>query len=219
MLNYFFFGGERLTCLDAAGANDDGLLDISDPIATLQYVFLEDPSSPLLEPRRGQTRRRTDSTAAGEWPPDTPRAISMEPRKGAAEKTRRIAYLLVGAWLAGCASLGPQREAWIEDHPGAAYGFTQGTSGCVWRWLDKQNHLRRSSHWWYVDRSDRGDGHDYDRYRYEVTTDRGERSDVVEVGEFSYSGGEKVLYVDAEFTVRLTKDPEKVVERPPPHGR
>jgi len=40
LLNHLFIGGSPPHCYDAADANDDGELDISDPIAILESVFL-----------------------------------------------------------------------------------------------------------------------------------------------------------------------------------
>ena len=39
LLVYLFLGGDLPTCLDAADANDDGQLSISDPIYTLDLIF------------------------------------------------------------------------------------------------------------------------------------------------------------------------------------
>ena len=39
LLSELFLGGETSTCEDASDSNDDGKLDISDPVAVLQYLF------------------------------------------------------------------------------------------------------------------------------------------------------------------------------------
>ena len=38
-LSALFLGGRRSSCLDAADANDDGKIDVSDPVATLRHLF------------------------------------------------------------------------------------------------------------------------------------------------------------------------------------
>ena len=54
-LGYLFLGASEPTCRDAADANDDGKIDISDPVATLQFLFtgetkLSPPRTPGLDP-------------------------------------------------------------------------------------------------------------------------------------------------------------------------
>ena len=48
ILNYLFVGGDVLTCLDTADANDDSLIDISDAILELFSLF--GGSGPLPQP-------------------------------------------------------------------------------------------------------------------------------------------------------------------------
>jgi len=43
---YHLFGGEDLSCLDAADGNDDGRLDIADPIYLINYLFRGGPNPP-----------------------------------------------------------------------------------------------------------------------------------------------------------------------------
>jgi hypothetical protein len=38
-LNFLFTGGNPPTCSDAADTNDDGRVDISDPVSTLSFLF------------------------------------------------------------------------------------------------------------------------------------------------------------------------------------
>lgn len=45
-LGYLFLSGENLGCLDAADANDDGRVNISDPVITLISLFLGGPELP-----------------------------------------------------------------------------------------------------------------------------------------------------------------------------
>ena len=39
-LGYLFLGTQDLFCLDAADANDDGGINISDPVATILFLFI-----------------------------------------------------------------------------------------------------------------------------------------------------------------------------------
>ena len=39
-------GATALTCLDAADTNDDGILDVSDPVYLLFYLFRQGPAPP-----------------------------------------------------------------------------------------------------------------------------------------------------------------------------
>ena len=41
-----FVGGAFPSCTDAVDANDDGVMDIADAIATLQYLFVQGPPPP-----------------------------------------------------------------------------------------------------------------------------------------------------------------------------
>jgi hypothetical protein len=41
-INYIFHNG-IINCLDAADANDDGFVNLADPIYTIQYLFLGGP--------------------------------------------------------------------------------------------------------------------------------------------------------------------------------
>lgn len=43
-LFFLFLGTTRITCPDAADFNDDGVLDVTDPLVTLNYLFLAGPS-------------------------------------------------------------------------------------------------------------------------------------------------------------------------------
>ena len=52
MLSYLFAGGS-LTCEDAGDANDDGGLNISDPIYLLGYLFGDGPVIPPPFPGPG----------------------------------------------------------------------------------------------------------------------------------------------------------------------
>jgi len=45
-LGWLFLGDDPPACLDAADANDDGLLDIADPVATLRALFEGDIALP-----------------------------------------------------------------------------------------------------------------------------------------------------------------------------
>ena len=45
-LNWLFRGGPDPSCLDAADANDDGQVDVSDPLFTLFFLFLEGEEPP-----------------------------------------------------------------------------------------------------------------------------------------------------------------------------
>lgn len=51
VLSHLFVGNSTLDCLDAADANDDGALDVSDPIGMLSFLFLGGfaPPSPFNE--------------------------------------------------------------------------------------------------------------------------------------------------------------------------
>ena len=53
-LNYLFSSGPRPPCYDAADANDDGVLNISDPIQTLRLLFVDDTMTlPAPYPDKG----------------------------------------------------------------------------------------------------------------------------------------------------------------------
>ena len=56
-LNFLFRGTVVLLCPDAADANDDGRVDISDPIWVITYLFLGDdpPPPPFPEPDQDPT--------------------------------------------------------------------------------------------------------------------------------------------------------------------
>ena len=49
---YLFLGGTPPACMDAADSNDDGILDISDPVYLLFYLFIAN-SLPPPEPFPG----------------------------------------------------------------------------------------------------------------------------------------------------------------------
>ena len=51
-LNVLFLEAPRWKCDDACDANDDGDLDLTDPITVLQYLFLEGPPPPFPGPER-----------------------------------------------------------------------------------------------------------------------------------------------------------------------
>ncbi|HZN56792.1 MAG TPA: hypothetical protein VFD71_01865, partial [Planctomycetota bacterium] len=50
VLNSLFNGGEAPGCPDAADSNDDGRVDIGDPIALLGYLFLGTKAPPAPGP-------------------------------------------------------------------------------------------------------------------------------------------------------------------------
>ena len=52
-LSYLFQAGPTPYCLDAADANDDGRIDISDPVKTLGSLFLGEGSLPPPHSARG----------------------------------------------------------------------------------------------------------------------------------------------------------------------
>ncbi|MGH9361483.1 MAG: hypothetical protein ACRD2T_06155, partial [Thermoanaerobaculia bacterium] len=52
-LGYLFLGSRSPVCLDAADANDDGALEITDSIYLLQFLFLGGPAPPPPHPRPG----------------------------------------------------------------------------------------------------------------------------------------------------------------------
>jgi hypothetical protein len=45
-LNFLFLGSQPPACLDAADFDDDGQLNITDPIATLWFLFLGGKAPP-----------------------------------------------------------------------------------------------------------------------------------------------------------------------------
>ena len=45
-LEFLFAGATRVTCLKAADVNDDGNVDIADPVAALSYIFGAGPPLP-----------------------------------------------------------------------------------------------------------------------------------------------------------------------------
>ena len=51
--NYLFRSSRTPKCLDAADANDDGVLDVSDPVFLLFYLFLQGPPPPPPFPEPG----------------------------------------------------------------------------------------------------------------------------------------------------------------------
>ena len=63
-LNYLFRGGEPPPCRDAADANDDGRINLTDPVAILQVLF------------RGESALPEPFTAPGEDP--TPDELDCE---------------------------------------------------------------------------------------------------------------------------------------------
>jgi hypothetical protein len=50
LLRYLFLAGEKPPCLDAADADDSGLLDLADPVYLLDYQFLGGPEPPAPGP-------------------------------------------------------------------------------------------------------------------------------------------------------------------------
>ena len=52
---WYFLGTDRplIHCLDSADANDDGEIDISDPIRTLMFLFIGDAFLPPPFPEPG----------------------------------------------------------------------------------------------------------------------------------------------------------------------
>ena len=66
-LGYLFRGNENLDCRDAADANDDGSLNLADPVGTLQVLFRG--AAPFPEPR---------NACGGDPTPD--RLFGCEPR-------------------------------------------------------------------------------------------------------------------------------------------
>ena len=46
ILDHLFLGGRGVHCLDAADANDDGSIDVSDVVTNLGFLFLSWPEPP-----------------------------------------------------------------------------------------------------------------------------------------------------------------------------
>ena len=53
ILSYLFAQGAEPACLDAADANDDGLVDLSDAVFILAYQFAGGPQPPPPFPQPG----------------------------------------------------------------------------------------------------------------------------------------------------------------------
>jgi len=53
VLGRLFLGEAEVPCLDAADANDDGEVDISDPVAILGYLFTGGTPLPPPQPEPG----------------------------------------------------------------------------------------------------------------------------------------------------------------------
>ncbi len=53
VLNYLFVTGEPLPCPDAGDVNDDGRLDISDPIRLIRFLFQGGPAPERPFPQAG----------------------------------------------------------------------------------------------------------------------------------------------------------------------
>ena len=53
MLEYLFLGGTRPSCDEAADANDDGNIDLTDAIYVLEYLFLGGAAPPPPGPPPG----------------------------------------------------------------------------------------------------------------------------------------------------------------------
>lgn len=65
--SYLFLGGSSPTCQDAADANDDGILDISDPVYLLFFLFVaESPPPPAPYPDPGIDPTFRDSLGCAE---------------------------------------------------------------------------------------------------------------------------------------------------------
>ena len=65
VLNHMFATALIDPCLDAADFNDDGLLDTTDPIASLAYQFLAAPPPPAPYPEAGLDETGDDLTCDG----------------------------------------------------------------------------------------------------------------------------------------------------------
>ena len=52
-LNYLFAGGRQPSCLDAADANDDGTIDVSDAVQILLFLFAGGTTLPEPYPELG----------------------------------------------------------------------------------------------------------------------------------------------------------------------
>ncbi len=59
-------GGAMLKCLDAADTNDDGILDVSDPVYLLFYLFLQGPAPPIPFDDVGTDPTFRDNLGCGE---------------------------------------------------------------------------------------------------------------------------------------------------------
>ena len=53
-LDWLFRGGSAPACKDAADVNDDGRNNVSDPIYTLNHLFLGGPAPPPPYPEKGR---------------------------------------------------------------------------------------------------------------------------------------------------------------------
>jgi hypothetical protein len=51
---YLFRSGRAPDCLDSADANDDGTVDISDPVYILFFLFVGGPQPPIPYPEAGK---------------------------------------------------------------------------------------------------------------------------------------------------------------------
>ena len=68
LLTYLFEGGKGLSCQDACDSNDDGVLNIADPIALLNHLFAD--GGPLPAPHPGCGPDGTpDSLECEQFPP------------------------------------------------------------------------------------------------------------------------------------------------------
>ena len=71
MLAFLFSGGVAPACGDAADANDDGRVDISDAVAVLGHLFLGAPEPPAPGPRTCGSDPTADALERCEDPTDT----------------------------------------------------------------------------------------------------------------------------------------------------
>jgi hypothetical protein len=64
--DYLFSSGTLPGCLDSVDGNDDGVLDISDPVYVLFFLFLQGPPPPAPYPNAGDDPTFRDSLGCGD---------------------------------------------------------------------------------------------------------------------------------------------------------